>query len=256
MKTRHLVLSVLMATRLVSAGTPEIDIEVRFIEIGETAPAPAGMSWQLDDSGISPLVAGNVTNWLSVLTHSGTADLLSAPRVRTKSGTNATIKVVTEYRYPTGVEVQSVSVTNGTSITRGIAIVPSNFQTRDVGVTLSVTPIFDAKQDMIHLNLMAEVVTEPTWKEFTATYEGTDGTQKTVSIPQPFFHTRQVTPRISLHNGSTVVMGGLITTGTKRIEDRIPVLGAIPWLGRLFRSSKEIAEKRHLLIVVTAKTVG
>ena len=48
----------------------------------------------------------------------------------------------------------------------------------------------------------------------------------------------------------------MITTGTKRVEDRIPVLGAIPWVGRLFRSSKELSEKRYLLIVVTARTAG
>ena len=122
MKTHHLFFSALMAVGLATAATPEIDVDVRFIELGETMAAPAGISWQLDCSGMAPILADNVTNWLSVLSQSESAVLLSAIRVRTKSGTHAAIKVVTENQYPTRVEVQTVAVTNGTSITRGVAI--------------------------------------------------------------------------------------------------------------------------------------
>lgn len=139
---------------------------------------------------------------------------------------------------------------------RAIAVIPSNFETRDVGITLNVTPLFNEKQNTIDLKVMAEIVSEPTWKEYPITYEGMNGTQQTMVFPQPFFHTRQVSQNLSLPNNTTLVMGGLTTTGTKQVEDRVPVLGAIPWLGRLFRSIREINESRNLVITVSARTLG
>jgi general secretion pathway protein D len=50
-------------------------------------------------------------------------------------------------------------------------------------------------------------------------------------------------------------MGGLITEQRKTMEDKIPFLGDIPYLGRLFRSRSEKSEKRNLLIFVTARLV-
>ncbi len=235
--------------------TTEIEVEVRFIEIRETTPETATFPRQLDGSGTQTLAASDITTMLSSVERSGSVDILAAPRLKTQSGANATIKVVTEYRYPTDVEIRRVAVTNGTDIVHGVAVVPSGFQTRDVGITLNVTPVFDAKRNMIDLELMAELVSEPIWKEYTATYEGADGTKQTVSIAQPFFHTRQVNPTLSMHNNSTVATGGMITTGTKRVDERVPILGSIPWLGRLFRSSHEVQEKRHLLVTIAARTV-
>lgn len=264
MKTYLVLLSSLMAASLSLADnsqepSPEIDVEVRFIDICQTTSDSPGLSWQLDESWAkstaSNLDSSDMTYVLSVLERSGSANLLSAPRIRTQSGTNATIKVVTEYRYATDVDIRRVSMTNGEDIVRGVAVVPGNFETRDVGITLNVTPVFDTKRNMIDLNLMAEVVSEPIWKEYTATYEGADGTKQTVAIPQPFFHTRHINQSLSLYNNTTVVIGGMITTGKTRVEDRVPILGAIPWFGRLFRSSHEINEKRNLLITITARTV-
>jgi general secretion pathway protein D len=56
-------------------------------------------------------------------------------------------------------------------------------------------------------------------------------------------------------NGATVVMGGLITEQRRTMEDKIPFLGDIPYLGRLFRSRSEKSDKRNLLIFVTARLV-
>jgi type IV pilus assembly protein PilQ len=51
-------------------------------------------------------------------------------------------------------------------------------------------------------------------------------------------------------------MGGMIATEKKHVEKRVPILGAIPWLGRLFRSSHEVNEKRKIIITITARTVN
>jgi general secretion pathway protein D len=253
MKISYLLFCGLMAASLANAAPPIIEIEVRFIEIRSDLDTADRLPLNLDTKAYSER---DMTNFLMNLERSCSADVMAAPKVCTQSGTNASIKVVTEYRYPTVLDIQSISVTNGTDVVRAIAVIPSNFETRDVGITLNVTPVFNEKQNTIDLKVMAEIVTEPTWKEYPITYEGMNRLTQTVVFPQPFFHTRQVSQDLSLPNNTTMVMGGLTTKGTKQVEERVPVLGAIPWLGRLFRRSREITENRNLVITVTARTVG
>lgn len=238
-----------------------IEVEVGFIEFQDMQQEQPGIAGDFDAIATNSLTTcldtRNMTNLYATLARYGGVNLLSAPRLRTQSGKAGTVKIVREIRYPTGVDICPVAMTNGETVLRSVAIVPGNFQTRDVGITLNVTPVFDAQRNMIDLELMAEVVeSEPIWKDFAAMYEGTDGTRRTVAIPQPIFHTRQINTTISLSNNSTVVMGGLITSEKKNVEDRIPILGAIPWLGRLFRSTSIVDEKQHLLTVISAKVVG
>jgi general secretion pathway protein D len=254
MKISFLLFCGLMAASLANAAPPIIEIEVRFIEIRSDLDTSDRVPLNLDTKAYSER---DMTNFLMNLERSCSADVMAAPKVCTQSGTNATIKVVTEYRYPTVLDIQSVSATNGSDVVRAIAVIPSNFETRDVGVTLNVTPVFNEKQNTIDLKAMAEIVSEPTWKEYPITYEGMNGTKQSVVFPQPFFHTRQVSQNLlSIPNNSTMVTGGLITTAKRQVEERVPVLGAIPWLGRLFRRSREITENRNLVITVTARTVG
>jgi len=245
-----------------SAGNPQpmIEVEVSFIEIQDMQQGQPGVAVNFDTRATNSLTTcldtRNTTNFYATLARYGNVSLLSAPSVLTKSGQTGTIKVVMEIRYPTDFDICPVAMTNGETVLRGVAIVPGNFKTRDAGITLNVTPTFDAQQNTIDLELMAEVVSDPIWKEYTATYEGADGKRQTIAMPQPLFHTRQINTSISLSNNSTVVMGGLITNEKKNVEDRTPILGAIPWLGRLFRSTNIVNEKRHLLTVISAKAVG
>ena len=77
----------------------------------------------------------------------------------------------------------------------------------------------------------------------------------TVPMEQPFFKERSIDTHVSIYNGATIVMGGLITEERKSMEDKIPFLGDIPFLGRIFRSRSEWSNKRNLLIFVTARLV-
>ncbi len=76
-----------------------------------------------------------------------------------------------------------------------------------------------------------------------------------VPMEQPFFKERSIETKISVYSGATVVMGGLITEERKSMEDKIPFLGDIPYLGRFFRSRSEWSDKRNLLLFVTARLV-
>ena len=74
-------------------------------------------------------------------------------------------------------------------------------------------------------------------------------------MEQPFFPVRSLATTVEIYNGSTVVMGGMITEERYSEEDKIPILGDIPLLGRLFRYQYEQSEKKNLLIFVSARLV-
>jgi general secretion pathway protein D len=222
---------------------------------------------------------------LHMLCQRSDTDVLSAPKVTTKSGQEAIIKVVTEYIYPSEFNVQISQSGQGGGGNYGgssgraadpVAIVePQNFVTREVGVILQVVPEVSSEGQMINLTMKPQVVSEPVWKNYgtqipKTVYEGTTGVldptglmatevPKTeyVQLPmeQPFFTVRSVETQLLVYNGATVVMGGLITEQRRTMEDKIPILGDIPYLGRLFRSRSEKSDKRNLLIFVTARLV-
>ena len=257
---------------------------------------------------------------LHMLSQRSDTDLLSAPKVLTGPGKEATMKVVTEYIYPTEYDVQLTASGGGSSGSSSgggsseiLAVVePQNFTMREVGVILQVTPELSQGGQLINLHLHPQVVSDPTWKNYgmripkssnsqydtfgsvgsimtslitsittlggTLTEEErtalrtrlTDSAMTSIDsinsgetalsyydapMEQPFFKTRSIETDITIANGATVVMGGLITEERKSMEDKIPFLGDIPWLGRFFRSRSEWSNKRNLLIFVTARLV-
>lgn len=194
---------------------------------------------------------------LHMLDQQGNEDLLSAPKVMTKSGQEAEIKMVTKYIYPTDFTVtglESGDYDRGSS-TVGAVVEPGGFETEEVGISLKVKPTVSAEGQMINLDLEPKIVTPPEWKNYGSTYVDQNGNPQQLNMEQPFFRYRSVETELLIYNGATVVMGGLITEQRTEVDDKIPFLGDIPFIGRLFRSTYEHSEKRNLLIFVTARLV-
>jgi general secretion pathway protein D len=74
-------------------------------------------------------------------------------------------------------------------------------------------------------------------------------------INQPVFSTRKVTTNVSVWDGQTVVLGGLMREDVQKTEDKTPIIGDIPLIGRLFRTNVDQHIKRNLVIFVTARLV-
>jgi len=73
-------------------------------------------------------------------------------------------------------------------------------------------------------------------------------------INQPVFSTRTVeNAQMEIQDGYTMVLGGLIREDISTVDDKVPILGDIPLLGRLFRSKAEQAIKKNMLIFVTVR---
>ena len=72
----------------------------------------------------------------------------------------------------------------------------------------------------------------------------------------PYFRVREIETQVNVADGSTVGLGGLIYDRLETYKDKVPVLGSIPLIGRLFRSEGEKSIKRNLMIFVSATQVG
>lgn len=241
----------------IQIGAGNISTGTRFLNSGAMLPPGVG---SINDNVLR--VSSVLTNpELSMILHAiqqkGNADLLSAPKVTTKSAAEATIKVVREYIYPTEFTVTPImgAAAGGINTVVGGVVEPGGFETREVGVILSVMPEVTPDGQMIDLTMTPQVVDEPDWENYGSQYTGPDGQTQTLPMRQPIFKARSVSTSLSIYNGSTVVLGGMINEIRNTVDDKIPILGDLPLIGRLFRSQYDHSDKRNLLIFVTARLV-
>ncbi|HAL91722.1 MAG TPA: hypothetical protein DCM68_01700 [Verrucomicrobia bacterium] len=206
-------------------------------------------------SASSVLTNPEVTVVLQALSQHGNSDLLSAPRVTTRSGVNAQIQVVKEIIYPTEFDLTQPTVNSEGNVTMAPIVTPGTFETRETGVILNVTPTVGPDGYTIDLVMAPEVAELVDWIQYGATISMASGDQYFFNMPQPIFTSRNVTTSIVIWDGQTVVMGGLIREELTTIKDKVPILGDIPLIGWLFRSEGQNSSKKNLLIFVTARLV-
>ena len=83
------------------------------------------------------------------------------------------------------------------------------------------------------------------------------GNLNVVQLPivLPDFTVRQVVTTVNVWDSQTVVLGGLISSTASNTKDKVPVLGDVPFVGRLFQSQSKSVLKKNLMIFVTATIV-
>src|SRR5437660_4360755 len=171
-------------------------------------------------------------------------DLLSAPRVTTKSGQRAVIEIVREFRYPTTFtppQVPTLTAPTGTAAIAPAVVTPTTpqtFETRNTGVTLEVEPVVGPDGITIDLNLVPQVVEFEGFINYgspifavappVSSLNPITGITTLLTSPnvlltanvinQPIFSTRKVTTSVSVWDGQTVVLGGLIREDVQRLK--------------------------------------
>ena len=244
-------------------------------------------------------VAGIFTNpqfqvMIRALNQKKGVDLMAAPKVTTKSGQKATITLNRQFPYPQAFEPPQIPQNSGGggdnaaggAVATDPVVTPSfptDFTTRNLGVTLEVEPQIGPDGYTIDLNLTPEVVDFEGFINYGSpiavakqTNLGIDLISVTNAvgtltraldifsdpapqiltenvINQPIFSTRKVTTNVSIWDGQTVVIGGLIREDVQKVNDKVPILGDIPVAGVLFRSEVEQKIKRNLIIFTTAR---
>jgi general secretion pathway protein D len=191
-------------------------------------------------------------------------DLLSAPKVTTKNRGQAKIEVDEQMTYPNQFTAPTYNTTvvqfagNTTSVVAPPT--PSSFDNAAIGVTMDVTPTAYADR-RIDLEIKPDVTDFEGFIDYGSTIsQGETDTPdidvlEIYHIRQPVFNNRKIVTRLQVVDGQTVVMGGLIREDTQVINDKVPILGDLPLVGRAFQSKVDQRTKRNLMIFITARII-
>lgn len=171
---------------------------------------------------------------LSALKSLNDTKLVSNPTVVTLNNTKATINIGEEFPIPN----YSYNQERGTFEVSG-------FTYKKIGIILDVTPQVNAA-GFIKLSVNPEVSSVLG----TTTFGGAGGAQI------PILSTRNVQTEVSLKDGYTMGIGGLMQDSKSNGQTKVPVLGSIPFLGRLFRSDSTNNTSQNLIVFITAKTIS
>ena len=184
------------------------------------------------DSAVFSAPAFNVV--LSFLNTLSDTELVSNPTVVTVNNTPALIAIgerfpVPEYNY---------------NDERGTFEV-SGFEYQDIGINLKVTPQVNSA-GFINLDIQPEVSS----RQGEVNFGGASGAQI------PIIASRRTESTITIKDGFTLAIGGLIEKTTQNSGNKVPVFGDVPIVGKLFRSKSDDEFKRNLIIFITAKTLN
>ena len=207
---------------------------------------------------------------LRALNQSKGVDLVSAPKVTTQSGKTARIEITREFLYPANYNPPQVQATANAVFSPVVPTTPTDFKMKPTGIVLDVVPTVGPDGNTIELELAPRLVefdgfinygspisvsVRSVWIDalgFLITGPSSTIVATENVINQPVFSTREVQTQVSVYDGATVVLGGLMREDVQKVEDKVPILGDIPLAGRLFRTSADQHVKRNLIMFVTA----
>jgi type II secretory pathway component HofQ len=190
--------------------------------LGNTAAK--GFGW-----GTGFLNADGAKAVISFMNASEDAQVMSTPRVVTLDNETANISI--QRTYPI------LSTTAGTQGSPG----GSSITYSNVGTVLQVTPRVSANNT---IRLKVTPIVESFFGYLTLSAQGG-------STQAPQFDIRTMDTQVLIPNANTLVMGGLVDDNPTDAGTKVPVLGDIPYLGTLFRSSSKVGDKKNLLIFIT-----
>jgi general secretion pathway protein D len=203
--------------------------------LGGLAIGSAGFNFRLLDS------AGDVRLVLNALASTNRATILSSPRVVARNGETATIQVGQEVPIISSQQVATTGTTTGTTTTGTTTTVPQSIQYKNVGVILTVKPVIHSG-DSVDIDITQEV---------SAAQATTTGVSTS-----PTFSTRKLQTKLSLRNGATVLLGGLISSGKSEGNAGIPLFKDIPVVGQLFRNDTGKGDRTELIVLITPYIIG
>jgi len=198
------------------------------VNLGGLAAALAGtggttLGWaQLDSMGLSMTVI------LNALNETANTNILSTPSILTLDNQEAFITVGQQVPFVTG------SYTNTGAGGEGAQNPFQTIERENVGITLTVTPHIN-DGDSVVLDIMQEV---------------SSISKTSVIASDVITNERKIQTKILALDGQVVVLGGLIKDDVQDAQQKVPLLGDIPYLGRLFRSDAERVSKQNLMVFI------
>lgn len=203
------------------------DTDEGLISLAQTLAGTAGQTF-----GIGRL--GERTDFLAILNmlhEQSSTNILSTPNLLTTDNHTASISVGQNVPFATGSYASTGNTANPGNPFRTI-------ERRDVGILLEVTPHVNAG-DSVVLDISQEVSS-------LSALNSQDG---------PITNQRKLETQVLAANGETVVLGGLIAEEIQTTTQKVPFLGDVPLMGRLFRNQSDEVKKTNLLIFIRATVI-
>ena len=172
------------------------------------------------------LTGGNLTTLMNALKTDQKFRVLSTPRIFTSNNVQASINISQRVPYVLSQREDA----NGN--------LTFNYAFQDVGIVLTVTP-------RITSNGYVTMDVSQTANEL----------QGFTTFNAPIVNTREATTTVSVKDSETIILGGIIRSSVSSTTNKIPLLGDIPILGKLFQSSKKEDVKTELLVFLTPRIV-
>ncbi len=198
-------------------------------------------------------------------------DLAAQPSVVTRSGQKASIEITRELIYPTEFDPPQVPTSVGQFQLGNVIIItpppppvvtpttPTAFDMRRTGVVLEVEPVISEDGRSVDLAVTPEFTEFVGFVNYgTPIFGAFQGVRNMLTenfIMQPIFETKKVVTAVNVHDGATVVLGGLVSDNNVIIQDKVPLLGDAPYVGRMFKSEVKQRQVKHVVFFVTVKVV-
>ena len=233
--------------------TQQIHISVKFIETTLSADEHLGINWGLRAELLGPTVPDtsglfvNIGRWnelsmaqlslpvftsiLQLLTTDNETRLLQEPQVTTFNNSPANINV------GTSIPVLVPQAEGGV-----FGVNPYTFEAQNVDISLQVTPRINADEGLISMAIDAQI-------QAIIGYVGPDA-------DRPIVSTRSTQTNVRVADGRTLLIGGLILNDESQAVDKVPFLGNLPIIGKLFTNTVSKTSQRELLIFITPSIVS
>ena len=228
---------------------PDRDVQDR-----EVAPGILGLTGIFGKEQVQVILRG--------ISQKQGADVLTAPSITAKSGEEANISVVREFIYPSEYNEPQIPNETGSSSTDGgggevvTPAHPTEFKTRNLGVSLKVQPNLGSDNQTINLKFTPEVTEFDGFINYGSAIRSPGGVELTKNrIEQPVFTTRKLNTDVTIYDGHTIAVGGLIKETVNSTNDKVPIFSDVPLLGNLFKSKTDNRIKTNLMIFVTADII-
>ncbi|MCZ6602292.1 MAG: hypothetical protein O6952_04735 [Planctomycetota bacterium] len=242
----------------------QVFVEGMILEISSIGLKELGIEWEFQEGKIdfnvgSPFVGlfNNVdslnflaqksldlpTDWaarIRALIVDGKAEILSRPSVLTLNNRQATIRI--------GQDIPIVTSQEG--LQGGASKIAFDFEYLALGILLNIRPRIS--HDGSEVSLMVDTMVSSRVPGTDVQIVDEDGQ---VLASAPVVDSRRVQTYARVQNNTPFIIGGLVSRNRTTIHNKIPLLGDIPWLGRLFRSESYAEVRREVIIVLTPYVV-
>ena len=250
--------------RAVRKGDTQIYLTSRFVEISGEMGQPNPVLSKLKTSGI--LSDSQFQLLIRELNQKKGVDLLSAPSVMIRDSQEGEIRVSREFIYPTKYDPsRSAPAAEFTEKSGSFPVtpaVPTEFAVKDVGVSLQVLAKIASEKGMIDLKLRTDVTEFAGYLNYGEPIRAFSANAWGKKIPvvltenkvlAPVFQGRLQETSVRIPDGYHVCVGGFVHEDIQELEDKVPILGDLPAIGRLARKKVELRTQRRLYVFVRAQ---